>query len=98
MRRQIACRWRMCWLLLAGAALPAGVTVAAAAVPPTAMHHYVLLERARVQYQELARHAELTRLPPLPARSLRIGDAYAGLAGLRTLLAACVRPCARGAG
>lgn len=77
---------RMGWLLLC-AALPAAAAVPTASLPTT-MHHYVLLERARLQYQELARHPELARLPPLPARSLRAGDAYTGIAALRRLLAA----------
>jgi murein L,D-transpeptidase YcbB/YkuD len=61
---------------------------AANAVLPSTMHHYALLQRAAAQYQELARHPELTRLPPLPSRTVRPGQMYEGMPGLRALLVA----------
>ncbi len=48
--------------------------------------HYRLLETALHRYQELARHPVLTQLPPLPQRTVREGDAYAGAEALRRLL------------
>jgi murein L,D-transpeptidase YcbB/YkuD len=54
--------------------------------PP--MPHYRLLKKALARYRELARDPEITRLPPLPARSVRAGDPYAGMPGLRRLLMA----------
>lgn len=50
--------------------------------------HYRLLRGALARYRELARDAGLHRLPPLPARSLKPGDTYAGAAALRRLLLA----------
>jgi L,D-transpeptidase YcbB len=61
---------------------------AAGGVRPDTMHHYLLLENAQQQYQQLARQPGLTALPPLPSRTLRSGEAYQGMAALRTLLAA----------
>jgi murein L,D-transpeptidase YcbB/YkuD len=52
------------------------------------MRHYQLLEGARARYTVLAAQPDLTRLPPLPARSLAAGDEYAGAVALRTLLIA----------
>lgn len=48
--------------------------------------HYRLLETALHRYQELAGQPALTQLPPLPQRTVREGDAYAGAEALRRLL------------
>jgi murein L,D-transpeptidase YcbB/YkuD len=50
--------------------------------------HYRLLESALHRYRELARQPELTQLPPLPQRTVRPGDHYAGAPALRRLLVA----------
>ncbi len=42
--------------------------------------HYDLLKKALVHYRELALEPELTRLPPLPAKSVKPGEPYAGAA------------------
>jgi L,D-transpeptidase YcbB len=65
-------------LLLAGPAM--------AQMLPTSMPHYPLLKQALGRYQALAADPGLTRLPPLPARSVKPGDAYAGSEALRRLL------------
>lgn len=65
-------------LLLSGPAL--------AQMQPTSMSHYTLLKQALGRYQELAADPGLTRLPPLPARSVKPGEAYAGSQALRRLL------------
>jgi len=52
------------------------------------LRHYALLKRALAQYRELAVEPGLTDLPPLPARSVKPGEAYAGMAALRRLLRA----------
>lgn len=75
----------LAWLALGILLLPAARGSEAL---PSAMHHYALLERARLQYAELAQRPGLTDLPPLPARTLRGGERYAGMAALRELLAA----------
>jgi murein L,D-transpeptidase YcbB/YkuD len=62
--------------------------IAAAATSPTTMRHYALLETARARYEALAAQPALTVLAPLPRRSIRQGDGYAGTAALRTLLTA----------
>jgi L,D-transpeptidase YcbB len=49
---------------------------------------YRLLKQALGRYRSLSQYPELTRLPPLPKRSLQVGDAYGGAAGLRALLIA----------
>jgi murein L,D-transpeptidase YcbB/YkuD len=88
--------WRMlkpCATLLA---LLLTLPLAAAEPPPPApepaspqlLRHYLLLEQALVNYQELASRPELTRLPPLPRRSLQPGEPYAGAVELRVLLTA----------
>lgn len=51
-------------------------------------HHYDLLKDALRRYRELARDTELTRLPPLPARTVKPGEIYAGAPFLRRLLTA----------
>ena len=53
-----------------------------------AFRHYVLLKTALAHYRELATDATLTQLPPLPARSVKPGERYAGVAALRKLLGA----------
>ena len=50
--------------------------------------HYRLLKQALATYRRLALQPELTQLPPLPARSVKAGEDYAGAAALRTLLSA----------
>lgn len=65
-------------LLLSGPAL--------AQMQPTSMSHYTLLKQALGRYQGLATDPGLTRLPPLPARSVKPGEAYAGSQALRRLL------------
>jgi murein L,D-transpeptidase YcbB/YkuD len=46
------------------------------------------LKQALANYRELARQPTLHILPPLPHRSIRAGDEYAGAAQLRSLLVA----------
>ncbi|HMA11411.1 MAG TPA: L,D-transpeptidase family protein [Steroidobacteraceae bacterium] len=53
---------------------------------PTSMPHYRLLQQALTRYRTLAADPTLTRLPPLPARSVKPGEAYAGGEALRRLL------------
>jgi murein L,D-transpeptidase YcbB/YkuD len=48
--------------------------------------HYALLKRELARYRELAAREGLNDLPPLPARSLKPGDVYAGAAQLERLL------------
>jgi murein L,D-transpeptidase YcbB/YkuD len=79
---------------MAGAATPAavaaptpGATTSTDASPST-MHHFALLEQARARYQQLAQQPALTQLPALPRRSLRAGDSWTGMQGLRELLRA----------
>ncbi|HKE45402.1 MAG TPA: L,D-transpeptidase family protein [Steroidobacteraceae bacterium] len=50
--------------------------------------HYELLKKALLHYRELALEPELTQLPPLPDKSVKPGQPYAGAAQLRHLLAA----------
>jgi len=50
--------------------------------------HYALLKTALGRYRALAMQPGLTRLPPLPRRSVRAGETYAGAPALRRLLAA----------
>ena len=47
---------------------------------------YRNLKAALARYQELAQRTELTALPPLPKRSLEVGDTYEGAEHLRMLL------------
>ncbi len=63
------------------------VAAAVAAVEPP-FYHYRLLVRALAKYRALAAIPDLTRLPRLPQRALRLGDDYAGAAALRRRLAA----------
>ena len=48
--------------------------------------HYALLKRELARYRELAAREGLNDLPPFPARSLKIGDVYAGSLKLERLL------------
>ena len=48
--------------------------------------HYTLLKRELARYRELKALEGLNDLPPLPAKSLRTGDAYAGSLKLERLL------------
>ncbi len=50
--------------------------------------HYDLLKVALRRYRELALDATLTRLPPLPTRTVKPGESYIGAAALRRLLTA----------
>jgi murein L,D-transpeptidase YcbB/YkuD len=75
----------LCTLIACGAlAAPAGST----GVSPRSMQHYQLLQAALARYGELAADPSLTRLPPLPSRSIAEADAYAGTAALHRLLVA----------
>lgn len=68
-------------------ALLAVVTAPALAqMLPTQMPHYRLLQQALMRYQALAADPTITRLPPLPARSVKPGGSYAGSDALRRLL------------
>lgn len=49
---------------------------------------YARLETALLRYRSLAQQPSLTRLPPLPRRSLQPGDEYVGAPALRRLLIA----------
>ncbi len=51
-------------------------------------YHYDLLKSALRRYRELTLDPTLTALPPLPKRTVRLGEAYAGAAALRRLLLA----------
>lgn len=61
---------------------------AATGTPPQSMPHYLLLERALLQYQSLAAHPDLTQLPALGRRSIKPGEAWEGAPALRRLLTA----------
>jgi murein L,D-transpeptidase YcbB/YkuD len=65
--------------------LPGGTAVASD-TSPQSLAHYALLEAALTRYRALAADSTLPALPPLPARSLRAGDSYAGVPALRQLL------------
>lgn len=53
-----------------------------------AFRHYDLLKTALARYRQLASDPTLTQLPPLPSRSVKPGQTYAGAAALRRLLQA----------
>jgi murein L,D-transpeptidase YcbB/YkuD len=74
--------------LIACATLIAGDGIAAEGNAPRAMSHYILLERALLQYQGLSRQPALTNLPPLLRRAVRPGEEYEGTAALGRLLGA----------
>lgn len=61
--------------------------VAIAAIEPGYLH-YRLLRQSLTRYRELAAGPALAPLPPLPRRSVRPGEAYAGASALRRWLAA----------
>jgi L,D-transpeptidase YcbB len=73
-------------LLVICASLSFRQGVSAEGASPSQMHHFQLLERALVQYQDLARKPTLTQLPALPRRAVRPGETYEGSASLRQLL------------
>jgi murein L,D-transpeptidase YcbB/YkuD len=52
------------------------------------LRHYRLLKQALQRYRELALEPQLTALPHLGARSIKPGDAWAGMPALRRLLVA----------
>src|SRR5690606_8709474 len=72
---------------VAADAAPAAVTVSTG-TPPQSMPHFLLLERALLQYQALATSADLTAIAPLPRRSIKPGESWDGFAGVRRLLIA----------
>ncbi len=72
---------------VAALASAADVTAGLSAVEPN-FYHYRLLESALGRYRQLAADQSLARLPPLPRRTLRLGDPYAGAPALRRLLSA----------
>lgn len=49
---------------------------------------YRSLKSALAEYRQLARRPDLQGLPPLPGRSLRVGDEFSGTPQLRRLLVA----------
>ncbi len=55
---------------------------------PQTLHHFQLLEEALPRYQMLAAQPELTQLPALPDRALKLGDSYTGSGALRRLFIA----------
>jgi murein L,D-transpeptidase YcbB/YkuD len=61
------------------------VNVAIDALEPQ-FTHYALLKRQLVHYRQLAGETGLNDLPPLPAKSVKPGEAYAGSAQLERLL------------
>jgi murein L,D-transpeptidase YcbB/YkuD len=68
-------------------ATAANVAQAIDAVEPQ-FTHYALLKHQLVRYRDLAGQSGSNDLPPLPAKSLRPGAAYAGAAQLQRLLLA----------
>jgi murein L,D-transpeptidase YcbB/YkuD len=72
---------------VAGLATAVRVSDALAAVEPH-FYHYGLLKLALARYRVLQSDPGLTQLPPIARRALHAGDAYAGAAALRRLLAA----------
>jgi L,D-transpeptidase YcbB len=73
------------WVALLGLLFAAPL---AAQLVPTQLPHYALLQQALTRYRDLAADPTLTQLPPLPARSVRAGETYAGSEALRRLLRA----------
>src|SRR5690606_20682277 len=69
---------------------PAPVAPSAApdGMSPQSMPHYLLLERALLQYQSLAESADLGQIAPLPGRSIKPGEAWEGMVAVRRLLIA----------
>ena len=71
--------------MLAHLAGAVNVGVAIDALEPQ-FTHYALLKRELAHYRELAALEGLNDLPPLPAKSLKAGDVYAGAPRLERLL------------
>jgi L,D-transpeptidase YcbB len=70
---------------LAHLATAVNVNVALDSLEPQ-FSHYALLKRELARYRELAAQEGLNDLPPLPSKSLRTGDSYAGTPQLERLL------------
>lgn len=70
---------------LAHLAAAVNVNVALDSLEPQ-FTHYALLKRELARYRELAAQEGLNDLPPLPTKSLRTGDNYAGTPQLERLL------------
>jgi L,D-transpeptidase YcbB len=72
---------------LAHLATAVNVSVAIDSLEPQ-FSHYALLKRQLSRYRTLASEDGINTLPPLPAKSLKSGDAYAGAQQLERLLTA----------
>jgi L,D-transpeptidase YcbB len=72
---------------LARLATAVNVSVAVDSLEPQ-FSHYALLKRQLSRYRALASEDGINDLPPLPAKSLKPGDAYAGAPQLQRLLTA----------
>jgi murein L,D-transpeptidase YcbB/YkuD len=72
---------------VAGIAAAASPRAALASFEPRFVH-YSLLRQSLQKYRILAAEPGLTTLPPLPARSVKPGETYAGAEALRRLLRA----------
>jgi L,D-transpeptidase YcbB len=72
---------------LAHLAIAVNVSVAVDSLEPQ-FSHYALLKRQLSRYRALASEEGISDLPPLPAKSLKPGDAYAGAPQLQRLLTA----------
>jgi L,D-transpeptidase YcbB len=72
---------------LAHLATAVDVPVALDALEPQ-FKHYQLLKKQLAHYRDLATEEEIHALPPLPAKSVKPGNAYAGAAQLQHLLTA----------
>lgn len=70
---------------LAHLASAVDVSVAIDSLEPQ-FKHYLLLKRQLAQYRNLADREGINTLPPLPGKSLKPGEAYAGAAKLYDLL------------
>ena len=70
---------------LAHLAAAVNVNVALDSLEPQ-FSHYALLKRELARYRELAAQEGINDLPPLPSKSLRTGDSYAGTPQLERLL------------
>jgi murein L,D-transpeptidase YcbB/YkuD len=72
---------------LAHLATAVNVPIAVDALEPQ-FSHYALLKRQLARYRALAHEPGLNALPPLPAKSLKPGESYAGAPELQKLLIA----------
>jgi murein L,D-transpeptidase YcbB/YkuD len=72
---------------LAHLATAVNVPIAVDALEPQ-FRHYALLKRQLARYRALAHEAGLNTLPPLPTKSVKPGEAYAGAPQLEKLLLA----------